>query len=131
MAASPGSLTATPWPVSCPSPSVGETPSSTLIPIYRRILSRPRRGFCAAWSRPALAPLARLAWVVFCLRRTRNFIRPHALPAPLTRGLLVECLCTGARPAEAFIWRQFFPSPGRHPLPGRAAGVLLSRLGSV
>jgi hypothetical protein len=83
------------------------------------------------WSRPALVPLARIAWVVFCLRQTYHFIRTQALPPPLMRGLLVDCLCTGARPVEAFIWRQFFPSSGRHPLPGRAAGVLLSRLGSV
>lgn len=79
------------------------------------------------WSRPALIPwlaspglysVSERPAISSVLRRCR-------------RRLRADCSLTACRPVEAFIWRQFFPSPGRHPLPGRAAGVLLSRLGSV
>jgi hypothetical protein len=49
-------------------------------------------------------------------------------PAP---WLIVDCLRSGAWPDEALIWRQFFLPRGPHPLPGRAAGRLLSQLGSA
>jgi hypothetical protein len=45
--------------------------------------------------------------------------------------LFVDCLRSGARPNDALIWRQFFPPPGLHPLPGRGAGRLLTQLGSA
>jgi hypothetical protein len=42
--------------------------------------------------------------------------------------LLLDCLTSGAAPNEAFIWRTTFAQVP-HPLPGRAAGILLSLTG--
>jgi hypothetical protein len=53
------------------------------------------------------------------------------LPAQLAPRLIVDCVCSGARPNEALVWRQLFRPSGPHPLPGRAAAVLLSQLGSA
>ncbi len=45
--------------------------------------------------------------------------------------LFLDCLRSGARPNEAWVWREFFRVPPLHPLPGRAAGRLLSILGAA
>ena len=83
------------------------------------------------WSRPLLIPMARLGWAVACVSHVWNYARRQELrPRPATR-LFVDCVRSGAQPNEALIWRRFFPPPGLHPLPGRAAGRLLSQLGSA
>ena len=89
----------------------------------------------AWWTRPLLIPAARLAWVVACVSQVRRFSKARTLPSRTARELLVDCLRSGARPNEALIWSQFFSLPGQpsglHPLPERAASVLLSRVGSA
>lgn len=89
----------------------------------------------AWWGQPLLIPVARLAWVLACVSQVCSFAKARTLELGTARELLVDCLRSGARPNEALIWSQFFSSPGQpsgpHPLPGRAAGVLLSRLGST
>src|ERR1700742_2754307 len=89
----------------------------------------------AWWTRPLLIPAARLAWVVACVSQVCSFAKARTLPSRTARELLVDCLRSGARANEALIWSQFFslPSqpPGPHPLPERAASVLLSRVGSA
>ena len=77
------------------------------------------------WSRPLLIPLARLAWLVACAGHVWSY------PPGRTLRLFLDCLQSGARPNEAWIWRQFFSPPGVHPLPGRAAGRFLSTLGAA
>ncbi len=77
-----------------------------------------------------MIPLARLAWGLAALIRVRKFARLQGLEVSQTRKLAADCLCSGAQPVEALIWRSVFSSPARHPLPARAAGTLLSRLGS-
>jgi hypothetical protein len=79
------------------------------------------------WSRPLLIPMARLGWVGACI----GHVWRYAPPPRKAPRLFVDCLRSGARPNEALIWRQFFPPPSPHPLPGRAAGRLLSQLGSA
>lgn len=80
------------------------------------------------WSRPLLIPLARLAWVGAASWQNVRFARRHRLPLTTATRLWVDCLLSGARPLDALIWRRIMASC-RHPLPGRAAAVLLSRLG--
>lgn len=82
------------------------------------------------WSRPFLVPLTRLAWGLAALLRVRRFARRQKLERSQARQLAEDCLRSGAQPVEAFIWRSVFSSPKCHPLPARAAGTLLSRLGS-
>ncbi len=77
------------------------------------------------WSRPLLIPLARLGWVVACAGHVWSY------PPGRTLRLFLDCLQSGARPNEAWIWRQVFLLPGVHPLPGRAAGRLLATLGAA
>ena len=83
------------------------------------------------WSRPLLIPMARLGWVAACARHVWDYARSEGLPPRLAPRLFVDCVRSGARPNEALIWRQFFQPPGPHPLPGRAAAVLLLQLGSA
>jgi hypothetical protein len=87
------------------------------------------------WYRPLLICMARLAWGVACASHVRAYVRLQTLQSQTVRMLLADCLRSGARPNEALIWRRFFNLPGQqsgpHPLPGRALGVLLSRLGSA
>src|ERR1700749_115787 len=89
----------------------------------------------AWWTRPLLIPAARLAWVVACVSQVCSFAKARTLQSRTARELLVDCLRSGARPNEALIWSQFFSLPGQpsgpHPLPERAASVLLSRVGSA
>jgi|SRR6185312_9751370 len=92
-----------------------------LAPGKNLVLNRLRRQSAAAfwsraprWSHAVLIPLARFSWLLRIL-----YARP----------LRSDCLLSGATPGEAWIWRRFFSPEERHPLPGRAAGVLLSRLG--
>jgi hypothetical protein len=59
----------------------------------------------------------------------RKFARSQAREPKFARRLLFDCLASGAQPNEAFIWRRFFAQTP-HPLPGRAAGRLLSRIGN-
>ncbi|WP_448190303.1 sugar-transfer associated ATP-grasp domain-containing protein [Azospirillum sp. sgz301742] len=82
------------------------------------------------WSRPPLIPLARLAGAAAAAVRTRRFARRRGLSWPVACRVLGDCLCSGAPPLEAFIWRNAFPSPGPHPLPARAAAAVLPRLGN-
>ena len=84
---------------------------------------------CSFWRRLP-APLrivarvaARLWWRIEALRLTGAFIKRRGG----TPWLLRDCLDSGAQPVEAFIWRGLFGEC--HPLPGRGAGVLLSRIG--
>lgn len=79
------------------------------------------------WARPVLAPAARLAWPPAALLRVARFAR--AMPAADARRLLADCLLGGARPVEALVWRRCFPEAAPHPLPGRAAALLLGQLG--
>jgi hypothetical protein len=72
-------------------------------------------------------PLSRLAFGLVTLQRTRAFARHAGLEGRERRRLLTDCLASGARPVEAFAWRNCFSS--RHPLPVRAAGLLLWSLG--
>lgn len=59
--------------------------------------------------------------------RSAGFARALGLDAAATRRLLGDCLLTGAAPLEAHAWRSVHG--GRHPLPARIAGLLLTRLG--
>src|SRR5579862_1244243 len=83
------------------------------------------------WSRPMLISLARLGWAGACVSRVWKYALRQELLPQLAPSLIADCLRSGARPNEALIWRQFFPPPGPHPLPGRAAAVLLLQLGSA
>ena len=78
------------------------------------------------WLRP-LMPLTRLAFGLVTVQRTRAFARRAGLDGRERRRVLMDCLASGAQPVEAFAWRACFSS--RHPLPGRAAGLLLWSLG--
>jgi hypothetical protein len=78
------------------------------------------------WLRP-LAPATRLAFALVTVQRTAAFARRAGLGAHDRRRLLMDCLASGAQPMEAFAWRACFSS--RHPLPVRAAGLLLWNLG--
>lgn len=72
-------------------------------------------------------PLSRLAFGLVTMRRTKAFARQAGLDGHERRRLLMDCLGSGAHPVEAYAWRACFPS--RHPLPVRAAGLLLWNLG--
>lgn len=78
------------------------------------------------WLRP-LMPLSRLAFGLVTVQRTRAFARRAGLDGRESRRLVMDCLASGAQPVEAFAWRACFSS--RHPLPVRAAGLLLWNLG--
>lgn len=82
------------------------------------------------WSRPLLIPVSRLGWAAASVVHVWAYARSQDLPRQLLPQLLMDCMRSGARPNEALIWRQFFIPSGLHPLPGRAAGRVLSQLGS-
>jgi hypothetical protein len=74
-----------------------------------------------------LMPLTRLAFALVTVQRTAAFARRGGVDVRDRRTLLLDCLASGAQPVEAFAWRACFAS--RHPLPARAAGLLLWSLG--
>ncbi|WP_298324099.1 sugar-transfer associated ATP-grasp domain-containing protein [Asticcacaulis sp.] len=84
-----------------------------------------------------MAPLLRLflvcadrsVWAAAAAARTSAFARANELNAIDATLLFGDCLLSGATPVEAWVWRGVFG--GRHPLPARAAGLLLSRLGDA
>jgi len=69
----------------------------------------------------------RTVWPLAAAVRSAGFARALGLDAAATRRLLGDCLLTGAAPLEAHVWRSLHG--GRHPLPARIAGLLLTRLG--
>jgi Sugar-transfer associated ATP-grasp len=75
---------------------------------------------------PAIAA-TRLASIVAAYWRVRAFALAAELDWRATQRLLGDCLAAGALPDEAFVWREVFG--GRHPLPGRSAGLVLASLG--
>jgi hypothetical protein len=81
--------------------------------------------------RPVAIPVCRVAACVAAAHRALRFSSMVGLERAATRQLILDCVRTGARPNEALVWRQFMPGGGGHPLPGRAAGTLLSRIGSA
>jgi hypothetical protein len=81
------------------------------------------------WSRPLLSPAARLLWGAAAALRTGRFARAHRLEPGEALRLLVDSLGSGADPVDAWVWHHLFPDCPRHPLPGRAAALLLSALG--
>lgn len=80
------------------------------------------------WSRPPLVLCARLLWVVVAGRACLRFARDRALPAGEALRLWSDCVLSGAAPVDALAWRKAM-APAPHPLPARAAAVLLPRLG--
>lgn len=80
------------------------------------------------WLRPLLIPCARLLWVMAASRACFRFCRRRALPAGEALRLWADCLLSGAMPVEALAWRKAI-APAPHPLPARAAAIVLSRLG--
>jgi len=102
-------------------------------PADARLRHLRERGAASFWRRvprglqwPAIAA-TRIASIVAAYWRVRAFERANELDWRAARRLLGDCLATGARPNEAFIWRQVFG--GRHPLPGHSAGLALASLG--
>ena len=83
------------------------------------------------WTRPLLRPVLRLLWCVAACRLVVNFLRQQSVPRRLAGQVLGDCLSSGATPNEAWIWRQVFSASGPHPLPGRAASLLLLQLGDL
>jgi hypothetical protein len=75
------------------------------------------------WSRPALVPLSRIGWAVAAVWLVGRF--------GWSRELLADCIRSGARPREAWIWRRFFPDHGVHPLGGSALEKLLLQVGDA
>jgi hypothetical protein len=61
--------------------------------------------------------------------RVARFAGAQQLPGASPMTVLRDCLLSGARPAEAFIWSASFPEQALHPLPARAAGILFAQLG--
>ncbi|HEY4088199.1 MAG TPA: sugar-transfer associated ATP-grasp domain-containing protein [Bryobacteraceae bacterium] len=82
------------------------------------------------WSRPPLIAISRLGWVAAACHRIFRHLSSEPMPPSLAIRILGDCISTGASPNEALIWRQFFNPAAPHPLPGRAASGLLSRLGN-
>lgn len=82
-------------------------------------------------SRLPLKALARLAWIGASFRQVRQFARVYPLRGSSRRQLLGDCLLSGARPNEAFIWRHFFSGAQPHPLPGASAARVLLQLGDA
>lgn len=76
-----------------------------------------------------VAGLARLCAPIGSVWRVRRFAHRFAMGPRETGRLLLDCWASGAQPNEAFVWRRVFGKPGIHPLPGRAAGLLLPLLG--
>jgi len=81
------------------------------------------------WRRAVLLALMRLVWPAVLTRRALRFARRHRLGWRETRRLVLDCLAAGAEPNEALVWRRTFRPAAPHPLPGKAATLLLSRLG--
>ncbi|SFU47346.1 Sugar-transfer associated ATP-grasp [Methylobacterium sp. 174MFSha1.1] len=81
----------------------------------------------AASLHPGLRIIDRIGWSVAALAGALRFARRAGLDRNAIPQLYVDCLMSGATPPEAVVWRGLHGS--RHPLPGRAAGLLLSRLG--
>lgn len=95
-----------------------------------------RRWAAARWRRRLprgvgglAAGVARLCAPVGAVFSVTRFARRFALRPGATARLLVDCWASGAQPNEAFVWRRVLGRPGIHPLPGRAAGLLLPQLG--
>lgn len=80
------------------------------------------------WSHPVLIPCVRLLWVAVASRACLRFARRHALPVGEAFRLWADCLLSGATPVDALAWRKAMAREP-HPLPPRAAALLLSRLG--
>lgn len=100
------------------------------------ILASLRRRAAAGWRQrhvpPALrAPLwlaDRITWPLAALARTQAYASAIGLPSAETRQLFRDCLLTGGNPMEVHVWRALFG--GRHPLPARSVGRLLTALGT-
>lgn len=104
------------------------------IPDDARYARLRERGAALFWRRvpwvlrgPAIA-LTRLASIVAVFWRVQAFVSATGLDHRAARRLLGDCLASGARPDEAFIWREVFA--GRHPLPRRSAALVLASLGA-
>jgi hypothetical protein len=81
------------------------------------------------WQRWLAPPAARLAWTALALRRAARFAKANRLTLAGAARLAADTVASGAQPAEAYIWRGVFGA--RHPLPARAAGLLLMNLGDA
>ncbi|MGC6328483.1 sugar-transfer associated ATP-grasp domain-containing protein [Rhizorhabdus sp. FW153] len=69
---------------------------------------------------------SKFLWPLAALGAALRFSRRIEGVAPVR--LYRDCVATGATPLEAHVWRTLHASP--HPLPARAAALLLPRLGS-
>lgn len=106
------------------------TPTPGPLPGLRRWAAKRFWKRTPRWTHPLLIPVSRLGWAVASVINVWDYTRSRELPPQSIPQLLLDCLRSGARPNEALIWRRFFLPPGPHPLPGRAAGRVLSQLGS-
>ncbi len=98
------------------------------------VLSDLRAWAAASWRqaqarpwRPLLGPGARAGWPLAALGPVLAFARARGLDGAATARLYGDCLLTGGGPVDVYVWRSLWG--GLHPLPGRGAGLLLSRLG--
>lgn len=96
-------------------------------------LSRLSRWASREWRRERAPVLhgavwlaSRLLWPFAAFGRVMHFSRRVEGVAPVS--LYLDCVGTGATPIEAHVWRALHATP--HPLPARAAALLLSRLGA-
>lgn len=105
---------------------LGRDPEGPLGPLRRRHAQQ----FWQAqpvWRR-LLRPLSGLLWQWQARRSCRHFARRMGLPAMVARQLQADCLRSGARPVDAWLWRQVLRAEA-HPLPARSAALLLGQQG--
>ncbi|MFD1627831.1 sugar-transfer associated ATP-grasp domain-containing protein [Azospirillum griseum] len=103
--------------------------SDTSLAPLRRAAAAGFRGKVAPPLRLFLACADRSVWAAAAAVGASAFARANGLNAVTATLLFGDCLLSGATPVEAWVWRGVFG--GRHPLPARAAGLLLSRLGDA
>jgi len=104
-------------------------PSDTDLAGLRRQMARRFWWRVPGWSRPLLIPAARLFWGGAALVLSGRFVRVRPMGPSEVLSLFVDCLRSGAGPTDAWVWRRLFPQSPIHPLPGRAAALLLPALG--
>lgn len=93
----------------------------------RRWSSRGFRRGAAGFLHPGLQVVDRVGWAAAALAGTLAFARRTGLARTAIPRLFLDGLLSGATPLDADVWRGLHGSC--HPLPPRAAGLLLSRLG--
>lgn len=106
-----------------------------------RLRDRLRRRGRAGWLLAGLLPLlSPLLWAVAVPVLVAGFLRRRSLlsplPGPQAARLLADCWASGADPLECWLWRHWFSEHSHsehphHPLPGRAAALVLPYLGAA